>query len=110
MAIPLQRRRDTAARWAAANPVIPDGQFCYEKDTLQFKIGNGTSHYADLPYGGVQGPAQTNSIQCFGTGLDGDVTLTSGSMTLIRDMYYNNLTVSGTARSEEHTSELQSQR
>jgi hypothetical protein len=32
----------------------------------------------------------------FGDGSDGDVTISSGTTTLTRDMYYNNLTISGT--------------
>ncbi len=32
----------------------------------------------------------------FGDGSDGDVTISSGTTTLTRDMYYNNLTVNGT--------------
>jgi hypothetical protein len=32
----------------------------------------------------------------FGSGADGDVTISSGTTTLTKDMYYNNLTVNGT--------------
>jgi hypothetical protein len=32
----------------------------------------------------------------FGNGIDGDVTFSSGTTTLTRDMYYNNVTVTGT--------------
>lgn len=38
----------------------------------------------------------TASAQFFGTGADGNVTLTSGTTTLVRDMHYANLTISGT--------------
>ncbi|MFN7609448.1 MAG: hypothetical protein ACK5QX_00710 [bacterium] len=34
----------------------------------------------------------------FGTGSDGDVTISSGTTTLVRDMYYRNLTISGTGK------------
>lgn len=34
----------------------------------------------------------------FGSGVDGNVTISSGTTTLTRDMYYNNLTISGTGR------------
>lgn len=33
------------------------------------------------------------AISIFGTGIDGDITITSGTTTLTRDMYYNNLTL-----------------
>lgn len=35
-------------------------------------------------------------IQWFGDGSDGDVTINSGTTTLTRDMYYNNLTITST--------------
>jgi hypothetical protein len=35
-------------------------------------------------------------LQWFGDGSDGDVTINSGTTTLTRDMYYHNLTLSGT--------------
>ncbi len=34
----------------------------------------------------------------FGDGSDGDATISSGTTTLVRDMYYNNLTLSGTGK------------
>ena len=52
----LAFRGDTAARWAAFNPVLADREFVLEKDTGFFKIGDGTTPYNDLPYGGLQGP------------------------------------------------------
>lgn len=41
-------------------------------------------------------PATLLTNYTFGDGSDGDVTITGGTTTLIRDMYYNNLTVSST--------------
>ena len=36
----LQRQRiDTAANWAAENPVLLDGEIGYERDTSKLKIG-----------------------------------------------------------------------
>jgi hypothetical protein len=40
--------------------------------------------------------AQTNTSIWFGDGSDGDVTISSPSTPLTRDMFYNNLTLSGT--------------
>lgn len=56
MADRIQLRRDTAANWAAVNPILADGEIGLEQDTGQFKLGNGTLPYSALPYGGLQGP------------------------------------------------------
>lgn len=56
MADRIQLRRDSAANWTASNPVLSDGEVGLEQDTSQFKVGNGTTAWADLPYGGIQGP------------------------------------------------------
>ena len=97
MATKIQFRRDTAANWTSVNPILSQGELGLEIDTDQFKIGDGSTAWASLAYGGLQGPAQTDQIVIYGDGSDGDVTLTSGTTTLTRDMYYNNLTISGTA-------------
>ena len=57
MADRIQLRRDTAANWAAVNPVLADGEIGLEQDTGQFKVGNGMSTWTSLPYGGIQGPS-----------------------------------------------------
>ena len=56
MAEKIQLRRDNAAAWALANPVLADGEIGWERDTHQFKVGNGSTPWNDLPYGGLQGP------------------------------------------------------
>ncbi len=40
--------------------------------------------------------ADSHDALLFGDGSDGNVTITSGTTTLVRDMFYNNLTISGT--------------
>jgi len=50
MAVRIQIRSDTAARWAQYNPVLADNELAYEKDTGKMKIGNGRSRWKDLPY------------------------------------------------------------
>ena len=50
-------RGDTLARWTTFNPVLADRELVLETDTNQFKIGDGTSDYLDLPYGGLVGPS-----------------------------------------------------
>lgn len=46
----MQQRRGTASQWTAANPVLAAGEIGVESDTNQFKLGNGTMAWADLPY------------------------------------------------------------
>jgi hypothetical protein len=65
----IQLRRDTAANWTAANPTLAAGELGLETDTDQFKIGNGTTAWNSLPYGGIQGPQGE-------TGLTGDTGAT----------------------------------
>jgi hypothetical protein len=54
--IQIQFRRDTSVTWTFANPVLASGEMGIELDTKQFKIGDGRTHWRDLPYGGIQGP------------------------------------------------------
>jgi hypothetical protein len=53
----FQFRRDTAANWTAANPILAEGEIGLELDTDQFKIGDGVTAWTSLAYGGLQGPA-----------------------------------------------------
>jgi len=46
----IQWRRDTAANWTATNPVLAAGEAGYDTTINQFKIGNGTSTWTQLPY------------------------------------------------------------
>ena len=54
--IQFQHRRDTSTNWQTNNPLLASGEMGIETDTSSFKIGNGTSHWVDLPYGGLSGP------------------------------------------------------
>lgn len=51
MATRMQQRRGTAAEWAAANPVLADGEIGFERDTRLFKIGDGVTAYNALVAG-----------------------------------------------------------
>jgi hypothetical protein len=53
--IQLQFRRGTAAQWTSANPTLASGEMGLETDTAKFKIGNGSSPWSSLSYGGIQG-------------------------------------------------------
>ena len=46
----FQVRRDTAAAWTAADPILASGEFGYETDTGKLKIGNGSSIWSALAY------------------------------------------------------------
>lgn len=53
--IQLQFRRGTAAEWTSNNPRLAAGELGLETNTSLFKIGNGSSYWVDLSYGGLQG-------------------------------------------------------
>lgn len=96
MAQQIKWRHDTATNWTSTNPVLAIGEKGVETDTGQFKIGDGATAWNSLSYKGTTGPTQTQPYRSFGDGSDGNVTISSGTTTLTRDMYYNNLTMSGT--------------
>jgi hypothetical protein len=56
MAIVIQLRRDTASNWSENNPIIASGELGVETDTGKFKLGNGSSSWSSLQYGGIIGP------------------------------------------------------
>ncbi len=62
MAIRIQLRRDTAANWVSANPVLRAGEIGIETDTLKFKIGNGSTWTATTSYANVTPSGLTNSL------------------------------------------------
>lgn len=53
MAQKIQIRRDTAANWTAANPILAEGEPGHETDTGYVKYGNGSFPWNTLPYMGV---------------------------------------------------------
>jgi hypothetical protein len=56
MAIQIQFRRGTSTEWNSVNPILAEGEMGIETDTDKFKIGNGVNAWADLVYGGLEGP------------------------------------------------------
>ncbi len=46
----IQIRRDSAANWSSANPILSDGEMGFERDTKQFKVGNGVDTWNVLEY------------------------------------------------------------
>lgn len=81
MPVQIQLRNDTAVNWTTANPVMALGEFGLERDTNQFKIGNGTSTWNTLPYGGIAG--ETGPTGATGetgpTGLTGETGATGAT-------------------------------
>ncbi len=59
MPVRLQFRRGTASQWTSANPTLAQGELGLETDTTQFKIGDGTTAWNSLEYGGLLGPTGT---------------------------------------------------
>lgn len=55
MPVQIQQRRDTAANWAAVNPVLALGEVGWETDTRLCKLGDGSTTWNSLAYtvGGV---------------------------------------------------------
>lgn len=43
-------RRERALYWATLNPIPAEGEPILETDTGNFKIGDGSTHWNDLPY------------------------------------------------------------
>jgi hypothetical protein len=58
---------------------------------VNFSAGTKDVFICDVPH-----QAMLSGTALFGTGVDGDVTISSGTTTLTRDMHYRNLTISGT--------------
>lgn len=50
MSVTIQLRRDLAANWTSANPVLADGEIGFETDTYLYKIGTGLTGWNSLPY------------------------------------------------------------
>jgi hypothetical protein len=50
MAIKLQIRRGDAANWTSSNPTLLEGEIGYERDTGNWKVGDGTTAWQTLPY------------------------------------------------------------
>lgn len=68
----IKLRRDTAANWTAANPVLAAGEVGYETDTKQAKVGNGSSAWSALEYAPWNRNPILQSIQLLTTGGNAD--------------------------------------
>lgn len=95
MALHVQLRHGIASLWTSTNPILSQGEPGVETDTGQFKIGDGVTAWTSLAYQSTAGASQTMPFRSLGDGSDGNVTISSGTTTMQRDMFYNNLTISG---------------
>ncbi len=59
--IQFQFRRGTASQWTSANPTLAAGELGLETNTNLFKIGDGSTTWSNLAYGGLQGPTGPGS-------------------------------------------------
>lgn len=48
--VQMAQRKDTAANWTAANPILLSGEIGYETNTKKFKIGDGITNWNSLNY------------------------------------------------------------
>lgn len=58
--IPVQVKRQTAAAWTAADPVLLEGEPGFETDTGRLKIGDGVTVWSGLSY--IGGAGGTGSL------------------------------------------------
>lgn len=76
--VPIQLRGDTAANWTANNTILRAREMAVETDTKRFKIGDGTTAWNSLPYGGLIATNPTFSgtvtASTFSGNLTGNVT------------------------------------
>ena len=59
----FQFRRDLSTNWSSVNPVLLDGELGIESDTNKFKLGNGSTSWSGLSYGGIKGDVGPQGIQ-----------------------------------------------
>lgn len=104
----LQVRRDTAANWTTADPVLADGEIGLETDTDRFKIGDGVAAWsaiADYYTAGAGGGGLTNVVDDATPQLGGDLDVNGSAIVDATDNIVQvndnldvvgNVTVSGT--------------
>ena len=81
MAAIIQFRRDTAANWTSNSPTLADGEFALESDTTKYKIGDGSTTWTSLAYGGL-GSIDTALIDAKGDLVGGTADNTVAKLTV----------------------------
>ena len=67
-------KRGTEARWAEVNPVLEQGEPGFVYDSNRLKIGDGSTHWNDLPYiDGKREVGNYNSLNDFPSIGDPDI-------------------------------------
>lgn len=46
----IQVKKDSLEQWEKNNPILRAGEPSYVTDLGKFKVGDGKTHWADLPY------------------------------------------------------------
>lgn len=102
--IQLQFRRGTSTEWSTANPVLASGELGLETNTSQFKLGNGSTAWNSLPYGGIAGSPgpsgdsnQTITNLTYASNIN--IPATTGEAFLINATGNPTITISGTPAS-----------
>ena len=81
---------------ASSNSLFGDVNFIGQ-GSVGVTVSGQTVQVSGVDTGGGAGTSASTILQAiYGLGVDGDVTISAGTTTLTRDMYYNNLTVTGT--------------
>lgn len=63
---------NTENNWKSKNPVLLNGEIAYSSDVNKFKVGNGTSKWADLPYNKAQSTEKLATSRMVSTSSKGD--------------------------------------
>lgn len=80
MSTQLQIKRGTAAALSLVNPTLAAGEWCYETDTLQYKIGDGVNDWNTLSYAGNRFDTS------FSISSSGNITTVSSNATTSRNI------------------------
>lgn len=59
--VTIQLKRGLSSSWVKQNPILAVGEPGFEKDTGRLKIGDGYSHWLELPYLGEDGTGIYNA-------------------------------------------------
>lgn len=80
MIVKFRLRRDTAANWTAANPVLALGEPGVETDTRFIKYGDGVTAWNALPYAAVESAAKLTTARTInGVPFDGTANISFNS-------------------------------
>jgi len=84
---------NTENNWKSKNPVLLNGEIAYSSDVNKFKVGNGTSKWADLPYSKAQSTDSATMASKLQTYKQGSTTETYGTSYPLYAQWENGNTV-----------------